>query len=146
MSVIDRFQYPDGSHMPLSNFYHSPFTLDGYDWPTVEHYFQAQKAANALDYHAIRSASTPGMAKKLGRKAAIRPGWDAVRLDVMRCALRAKFRPGSQLAAWLLATEDALLVEGNSWGDRFWGVDGTGSNWLGALLMVQRAELRSGEL
>ena len=27
----------------FSNFYKAPFTLGGKEWPTTEHYFQAQK-------------------------------------------------------------------------------------------------------
>lgn len=43
-----------------------------------------------------------------------------------------------------MATDDAELVEGNTWGDRYWGVvDGVGENRLGKLLMERRAELRA---
>jgi len=43
----------------------------------------------------------------------------------------------------LLATGDQELIEGNTWGDRFWGVcDGEGQNQLGRLLMELRNELR----
>lgn len=43
----------------------------------------------------------------------------------------------------LLATGDAELVEGNTWGDRFWGVcNGVGQNWLGRLLMQVRDEIK----
>lgn len=143
---IDSFQYPDGTHSPLSNFYPSPFELDGHTWPTVEHYFQAAKSANPDGYHRVREAPTPGQAKRLGRGVALRADWEEVKLDVMREALAAKFAPESPLAAWLLDTGDALLVEGNTWNDRQWGVcDGVGRNWLGVLLMARRAELRSGE-
>jgi predicted NAD-dependent protein-ADP-ribosyltransferase YbiA (DUF1768 family) len=42
----------------------------------------------------------------------------------------------------LLLTGDCELVEGNTWGDKFWGVcDGEGENHLGKLLMKIRAEL-----
>ena len=38
-----RFYHPDNPHGWLSNFSPHGFHLDGHDWPTVEHYFQAQK-------------------------------------------------------------------------------------------------------
>jgi hypothetical protein len=40
----------------------------------------------------------------------------------------------------LLATEYVELIEGNNWGDTFFGVcNGEGENWLGRLLMNLRA-------
>lgn len=143
---IDRFHYDDGTPSPLSNFYQSLFELDGRTWPTVEHYFQAMKSATIDGMHLVREAATPGEAKRLGRRVTIRPDWDAVRLSVMRRGVAAKFTHDGPLGRWLLDTGDALLVEGNTWNDRFWGVcGGTGENWLGTLLMARRAELRSGE-
>jgi len=145
--IIDRFQDENGKHTFLSNFYPSPIqvTLSADEtlvYPTVEHYFQACKNPD-LDYQReVAAASTPGKAKRLGRKVQLMPGWDSVKLDIMRLAIEAKFWPGSQLTVELLCTEDAYLVEGNTWGDTFWGkVDGRGSNWLGIILMARRTEL-----
>jgi predicted NAD-dependent protein-ADP-ribosyltransferase YbiA (DUF1768 family) len=43
----------------------------------------------------------------------------------------------------LLATDEADLVEGNHWNDTFWGVcRGVGQNWLGRILMDERASIR----
>ena len=50
------------------------------------------------------------------------------------------------LAAALLATGDAVLQQGNTWGDRYWGKDlrtGEGENHLGRLLMERRDLLRA---
>ena len=64
---------------------------------------------------------------------------------MMEEILRAKFTQNLDLKEKLLATSDRLLVEGNTWNDRFWGVcKGKGANHLGKLLMKIRAEL-SGE-
>lgn len=147
MTVIDRFQYEDGSHMPLSNFYPSPIDFNGAIFPTVEHYFQAMKTDDLSQREAVRACATPGDAKRAGRQVTLKPGWDERRIAVMRYGLELKFGPQHQvLADWLLSTGDTLLVEGNTWGDTFWGrVRGVGSNWLGHLLMARRAELRSGE-
>jgi hypothetical protein len=52
----------------------------------------------------------------------------------------------SELRQKLLATEDAILIEGNTWGDTFWGVcKGVGKNHLGKILMAIRKELQERE-
>ncbi|MGL5909528.1 MAG: NADAR family protein, partial [Phycicoccus sp.] len=107
------------------------------------------QAAKAVDVHlALRvlAAPTPGAAKRLARAIPLRPDWEAEKLGVMRAALRLKFPVyRTTLTDALLATGDALLVEGNTWGDQFRGVvAGAGQNWLGHLLMARRAEVRSG--
>jgi hypothetical protein len=62
----------------------------------------------------------------------------------MGLLLMQKFTRHPQLARELVGTGDAELVEGNTWGDEFWGVcNGRGSNQLGRLLMEVRALLRS---
>ena len=98
----------------------------------------------------IRNCSTPGAAKRMGRSIHLRADWDAVRIDVMLTLLRAKFSIPT-LAARLLDTGDAELVEGNTWHDNFWGdchcarcAGIPGQNWLGAGLMVVRSELLNG--
>jgi predicted NAD-dependent protein-ADP-ribosyltransferase YbiA (DUF1768 family) len=79
-----------------------------------------------------------------GRRVPLRADWEAVKYNVMQDAIRAKFSRGSGLADALLATGDAYLQEGNTWGDRTWGVTrGHGRNWLGYILMGRRAELSS---
>lgn len=127
----------------LSNFYPAPVIYDGVTYPTVEHAFQAAKCLYTKDRLKIKACPTPGAAKKMGRHVAMRPEWNDVRVNVMRSLLEQKFRIPT-LRDRLLATGDAFLIEGNRWGDTFWGVDndaeGTGRNHLGYLLM----EIRSG--
>jgi hypothetical protein len=55
--------------------------------------------------------------------------------------IRLKFQnPG--LKAKLLATGNQELIEGNTWGDCYWGVcEGNGQNHLGKILMQVREEL-----
>lgn len=147
MNAVTRFQYDDGSHMPLSNFYKHTIHWRGHDWPTNEHAFQAAKCVpDDPTFNLIWAAKTPGDAKRLGRKCQLRPDWEQVKLAVMRELLELKFPDDGPLTTWLDSTENALLVEGNTWGDRFWGVDTsdwTGENWLGHLLMARRAEIRA---
>lgn len=141
--MIDSFE---GPYDFLSNFYPAVVRLkdDGCDWPfaTVEHAFQAAKTNVEAERIAIWGASSPGRAKKLGRKCTLRADWEQVRLDVMLDLLREKFSDVS-LSKMLISTGDEELVEGNWWGDNYWGtVNGVGENHLGKLLMKVRDELR----
>ena len=112
------------------------------EWKSVEHYYQAAKARDVAGAEWVRSAGTPGEAKRRGRKIPLRDDWETVKIPVMRNALALKFAPDTQEAAYLRSTEDFVLVEGNDWGDIFWGVaGGFGQNWLGYLLMAQRGYL-----
>ena len=56
-------------------------------------------------------------------------------------ANQSKFRGDIDLRSLLVATGDRELIEGNTWGDTFWGVDkntGQGENHLGRILMELR--------
>jgi ribA/ribD-fused uncharacterized protein len=132
-----------GKYRFLSNFYPSPISdKNGNVYPTVEHAFQACKTRDPAEQERIRQAASPGEAKKIGRSITLREGWEEIKLGVMLHCLHAKFR-NPELAAQLLATGDQELIEGNTWGDRYWGVcNGTGENHLGRLLMQVREELR----
>lgn len=130
--MIERFE---GKYEFLSNFSHSPIVLDGKVYRTVEHAFQAFKATSDEEHERIRKVRAAGQAKRLGRRCRLRSDWEDVRLSVMRRCLLAKFTQHAELAERLVATGAGALVEGNTWGDRFWGeVDGEGENWLGRLL------------
>ena len=60
----------------------------------------------------------------------------------MKDLLEQKFAK-PELKKLLLATDDMLLVEGNTWGDTYWGVcNGIGFNMLGKLLVELRSQLR----
>lgn len=143
MPVIE-FYRPADPWGELSNFHPAPIELDGRRWPTTEHYFQAAKFPGSPHAELIRQAPTPDLAKQLGgdRTAPLRADWLAVRDEVMRTALRAKFTQHNHLRALLLDTGDARLVEHTA-RDRYWGDggDGSGVNRLGLLLMQVRAEL-----
>lgn len=136
-----------GPHRFLSNFYPSDVVLDDHEYATVEHAYQAAKTTSPQERDRVRRARTAGSAKHLGRRVTMRPDWDAVKLEVMKRLLRQKFRPGSTLAARLVATGGSELVEGNYWGDTYWGQCpvGTGYNHLGRLLMQVRGELQEQE-
>lgn len=136
--VIDRFA---GPYEFLSNFYW--FTTRTGERTTVEHIYQACKCADPAESYYVLTAKTPGFAKRLGRRARLVADWDNMRVPSMLSILRSKFRPGTKEASKLAETGDAELIEGNNWGDTFWGVyNGQGENWLGVLLMLVREELR----
>ena len=56
-----------------------------------------------------------------------------------------KFHSNPSLIEKLLTTKDATLIEGNTWGDTFWGMDTRkgGENHLGIILMDVRDMLES---
>lgn len=139
--TIDKF---DGEYAFLSNFYDSPIKPFD-DWilyPTVEHAFQAAKTNDIEMRKKIASQPTPGKAKSIGRHVNLITNWREDRIYVMYQCLRAKFEI-PDLRAKLLSTGNAHLIEGNWWGDTYWGVcNGVGSNNLGKLLMKIREELR----
>lgn len=139
------FYTKTGPFFELSNFAPFGFETEGAYWPTVEHYFQAQKFLHNAYRERIRKALTPRDARGLGqsREIPIRPDWDEVREDVMFHALRMKFkRP--ELRGLLISTGSRPLIEASPF-DYFWGTgqDGSGLNRLGCLLQQLRAELQS---
>lgn len=137
--MISQFR---GQFRFLSNFYPSAVVLDDVEYATVEHAYQAAKTLDAADRRRIQNARGPANAKRIGNKVALRDGWDDMKIGVMLDLLRQKFAD-PDLRTRLLRTGHATLVEGNTWGDVFWGVcDGRGSNNLGALLMRVRREIR----
>lgn len=127
----------------LSNFSPPGFEADGTFWPTVEHFFQAQKFSAPDIRERIRRALTPKEARSLGqsRSFPMRSDWDEVRESIMLRGLRLKFAvPAAR--ALLLSTKDRPLVESSPF-DYFWaaGQDGSGENRLGSLLVQVRGEL-----
>lgn len=134
-----------GRYRFLSNFYPAAVVLDGVLYQSVEHAYQAAKT---LDHKERKKFQVPLLppadAKKMGRGVTLRPDWESVKLNIMLVLLRDKFygtNPG-HLTEQLLDTGDAELIEGNWWGDIFWGVcNGIGENHLGKLLMQVREEI-----
>lgn len=135
-----------GEYFFLSNFSPFEFTWDGVDYPTLEHIYQASKTEDLTLRRDIARAGTPGKAKRLGRSVPLRPDWDRIKLKVMHELLLIKFGNTNkfypEMRDKLLATGDAMLIEGNNYGDTYWGVCmGAGHNMLGALLMLVRSEI-----
>jgi ribA/ribD-fused uncharacterized protein len=138
-----------GDYAFLSNFYPSPVSLDGVDYPTVEHAFQAAKTFDNSIRLSILNAGTPGQAKRMGRRLKRREDWYQVSLVIMEQLVREKFTRYPNLKELLLQTGDAELIEGNNWNDRFYGAiwdskksEWVGENHLGRVLVKIRDELR----
>jgi ribA/ribD-fused uncharacterized protein len=125
----------------LSNFYPCWVNFDGHEYPSVEHAYQAAKTTDEqLRLMFMEPIMTSAEAKKAGRRLKIRPDWEEVKIPIMRDLLREKFKQ-LKFKELLLSTGNEELVEGNWWGDTFWGVcKGEGQNWLGKLLMEVRNE------
>lgn len=157
--AITRFM---GANRFLSNFFAVVVEFEGERYPTVEHAFQAAKSRDPKIRERIAKAPTPGKAKGMGRlipRGAFRNDWDKVRVEVMEELLVGKFLHHG-LRAKLVDTYPKQLIEGNDWGDRFWGAEWRpmfvgmgdlsnpdspagwrGENRLGELLMKIRGEL-----
>lgn len=137
--MIDSFS---GKNSFLSNFHPCHVEFDGMLYPSVEHAYQAGKS---LDF-AVRKAFTwdeltAAQSKRLGRAIACRSDWDSAKDQVMLTCLRSKFL-APNLRELLVDTGHQDLIEGNRWGDTYWGVcRGEGLNRLGKLLMRVRKEL-----
>ena len=140
----------DGKYAFLSNFFYAPFVYDGIIYPTNEHFFQAMKTLDQEKRKQIAEAKTPGAAKRMGRQVQLREDWEEVKYTAMRVGVERKFDAHPGLAEKLIATGDAILIEGNSWHDNTWGscfcpkcATIVGKNWLGEILMERRKELVS---
>ena len=139
---VTRITAFQGEYRFLSNFWPVRFSWSGEVWPSSEHCYQAHKTLDNELRDAIRRAPTPGKAKRLGGRVPLRPGWNDLRVAYMFSILQAKFEV-PDLRCRLLATGEAELIEGNRWGDTFWGLhDGYGRNTLGRILMTIRRDLR----
>ncbi len=137
--VVNEFT---GHYHFLSNFYPVEITYKGNTFTTVEAAFQAQKCFCPEAKAAFENVA-PGVAKKMGRAVEMRKDWDLVKDDYMYELVKLKFSV-PYLRDTLVRTSGLRLVEGNRWGDKYWGVDiasGEGQNRLGEILMRVRDEL-----
>jgi ribA/ribD-fused uncharacterized protein len=144
--VIEFYRTGD-DYGEFSNFAAYPIVVNGVEWPTSEHYFQAQKFAGTPHEEAVRLADSPMTAAKMGRERSrpLRADWEAVKDDIMREAVHAKFSQHPKLLGLLLSTHDAEIVE-HTTNDAYWGDggDGSGKNMLGRILMEVRRQLGGG--
>lgn len=138
-----------GPHDFLSNFYAADVELEGAEYPTIEHAFQAAKSLDYAERRAVKNAKSASEAKRMGRKIKRRTDWFDVSLEIMETLVRQKFTRYPELKNKLLETGDAKLIEGSNWNDRFYGAvydtnrnEWMGENHLGKILMKVREELK----
>lgn len=147
--VINDFS---GKYHFLSNFYPAPFMWRGHAFRSGEQafafakcFFMERGSEQTTGWQRILDARTPNEAKKLGRRLAIDvKEWDRNKVQYMREIVHAKFAiAGNAIVGDLINTGDAMLIEGNTWGDKYWGRIKEGGRWvglnkLGVILMEER--------
>ncbi len=138
-----------GEYRFLSNYHPSKVVFEGKEYTTVEHAYQAAKTFDLERREKIQRMIKPAEAKKEGgiinKDGTLRDDWKQISLAIMENLIRQKFCD-RELAKKLMDTGDHELVEGNWWGDTFYGVcNGIGENHLGKILMKVRADLNDKE-
>jgi ribA/ribD-fused uncharacterized protein len=143
----------------LSNMYISPFTLEDREFSCVEQYYVYHKAKfhkdENLTQQIIKSNNTSKI-KQISNRINTSTtfdteGWNKIRENVMRQALRAKYEDAHCRQA-LLRTKDTVIYECNP-NDTYWscglGITKTkiaeiypGNNRLGVLLMELRNDIQ----
>jgi ribA/ribD-fused uncharacterized protein len=153
---------PDGQVAAscLSQWWPSPFTVDGAEYATAEHWMMASKARLFGDTEAERKAldaPNPALAKKAGRlvRGFDEAIWERERFRIVVEGSVHKFAADGELRDFLLGTGDRVLVEASPV-DRVWGIGlaadderaadperWRGPNLLGFALMEARERLGS---
>ena len=120
----------------------APIHYRGRDYASAAHAYWALSTNDPAAQNRIAAAETGFDAHRLAREAPLRPGWPEARLAIMAELLRAKFHAHPALADVLRSTGDARIVhhglEGGHWTSE-------GTNWIGRLLELVRAEIRLAE-
>jgi ribA/ribD-fused uncharacterized protein len=149
-----------GEFRTFSNQAEYPIQINDLKYPTVEHYFQAQKAREFNDEENLKKImDTPSAkaVKALGKKVRnfVKEIWDDKRLDIMMRGVKAKFVQHPELQKQLVETGTKQIGEADA-RDSFWGIGTSesteksadpskwkGQNRLGKILMALRDEFKS---
>ncbi len=142
----------------LSQWFPSPFTVDGVPYATAEHWMMASKARLFGDREMldrILEARSPAEAKKLGGmvRGFDEQTWRSERFAIVTTGNLHKFGQNGELCAFLRTTGTKVLVEASPV-DRIWGIGlakdapeacdplrWRGLNLLGFALMEARKKL-----
>lgn len=143
----------------LSQWWDSPFEVDGVTYKTAEHWMMAGKArmfGDTASIEKILQSNTPAEAKKLGKSAKgfKQAVWDKEKFGLVVAGNVHKFSQHGDLKTFLLNTGDRVLVEASPL-DRIWGIglaadhpsvenplSWKGENLLGYALMEVRDQLQ----
>lgn len=146
-----RFCLPVGKYGFLSPYAEFPITMtvDGksYDFPTVEHYYQAMKfVADDPRFQTIINLKNPDEARLLTKtpeyKINRRPDFETQKFAIMAAGMRAKFAQNAAAAELLKQTGDDILIKSCTVCYKCGFGEGCGENRLGKILMQIRHELR----
>ena len=132
-----------------------PFKYDGYEYPTVEHAFHAQKIdpkdPKIDEYkNKLSNKDLPANeAKKLGGKKSFkendykfRKDWDEIKLKLMEEITEEYYKSNPKLLQKLKETGESKLLHSGPLIDNFWGINKKGGeNHHGKILMKIRKEL-----
>jgi ribA/ribD-fused uncharacterized protein len=142
--MIKEFQ---GEYRWLSNFWPVEISYKGRVFKSVEHAYMSEKNTSDVWKDFCENEVDPKIVNKMSRIITLCPDWDEVKVDIMNQLTRVKYQ-NQEFSEKLLKTGTQKLVEGNYWGDVFWGVDnetGEGQNLFGKILMEIREEIRNDE-
>ena len=157
---VVRFYDPDGENGYLSNWYRADFRYAGRTYHSVEQYMMLQKALTFGDAEIaeqIEASEDLREIKRLGHIVAHfnESLWKAIRVQILRRGIRAKFQQNPKLLCDLLDTGNTLLAECAP-RDLVWGIgidiedsrssdpkEWKGRNLLGRTLMRVREDLRA---
>lgn len=129
----------------LGSASHHPFILDGKEWPTAEHYYQAMLFDNAALQDKIRSQphAKAAIASTKWRFFQKKKDWKKLRQVLMTRAIYTKCKTHPAVAKCLLETGNKKLVENSAY-DYFWGCgrDRRAENTYGKVMMNVREKLK----
>ncbi|GGY50687.1 hypothetical protein GCM10010384_65890 [Streptomyces djakartensis] len=143
----------------LSQWWPAPFSVDGVEYATAEHWMMAGKARlfeDPVAERAVLAAAHPAEAKRAGRlvRGFDEEIWERERFRIVVEGSVHKFAAHPELRGFLLSTGDRVLVEASPV-DRVWGIGlaaddeaasdparWRGPNLLGFALMEARERLR----
>ena len=148
-----------GEYRNFSNMSGHRIDVDGTQFPTVEHYFQAMKAKEFKDdeiYEKIVKAKSAKAVKALGKKVKgfITEIWESKRDEVMRTGIKAKFVQHPELRKQLQETDQKMIGEADA-RNTYWGIGTSmasekskhpskwrGQNKIGRILMDLRKQFQ----
>lgn len=145
-----RFCLPVGKWWFLSPYAEFPISMEvdgkSYDFPTVEHYYQAMKFyADDERFHTVKNLKNPDDARLITKtpeyKTGRRSDFDINKFAIMEKGLRAKFLQNPQAAEMLKNTGDAVLIKSCTVCYKCGFGEGSGENRMGKILMKIREEL-----
>jgi len=143
--IIDGFK---NKYDFLSNFHKCKVEFEGITYPSSEHAYQASKTENFKAKKIIAKTLEAWETKiicnefKYGQTV----GYQRQKITIMYNIVRAKFSQNASIRSQLVNTGSALLIEGNTWNDTYWGQCGNlGQNHLGKILMQIRNLFRESD-